>query len=273
MIPPDIARVLDLGWHVYPRAPRHRAAAFEGAADLATCDRATVADWARAYPRCGWYLVLGPSGLWALDVDAPRGEDTIGGIARLRILIDAHGELPPRPTIRTGGGGFALLFAHSGEPIGGMSGVPAPGIDPRRGRQTVTLPQTLHHRTGQPYQWAQEPSPAPDAPAWLLELVAPPPPPPAPAAAPFRVVRPGNRARYVDAAIRNAVERVAGAGEGRRNTALNAQTLGLARFVRGGDLTAYDVATAMAAAAHAAGLGTRETIATIGSAMRAGAAR
>src|SRR3954453_9976398 len=123
-------------------------------------------------------------------------------------LVKQHGPIPPRPMTRSGGGGLALFFRHRGEAIHGATGWPVPGIDPRRGKLSVTVPPSIHIRTRRPYAWAVAPwevSP-PDAPGWLLKAVTPPPPP---------IVRsvsdgidnadPVRRSRYAEAALRNAI--------------------------------------------------------------------
>lgn len=113
-------------------------------------------------------------------------------------------------------------------------------------------------------------SPVAAWPTWLAELLidlpvpsydaAKRPPPPANA---------GHRGRYVDAAIRSAIQIVATAPEGQRNSTLNAETYKLARFIQSGDLTADNIAIAMTSGARAAGLPVSETIRTVASALRA----
>ncbi len=75
-------------------------------------------------------------------------------------------------------------------------------------------------------------------------------------------------APYVDAAIRSAVDHVAGAGEGTRNDTLNAETFSLARFVVAGAISERAVVEAMLYAARVAGLGEHEASRTIASALR-----
>ena len=103
-------------------------------------------------------------------------------------------------------------------------------------------------------------------------------PPPAPAAAPARArcapAVSGERARrYATAALRRAVVRIASTREGSRNDSLNAESFGLARFVREGALSPRELAAALAHAALAAGLPPLEIERTIASALGAGAAR
>ena len=133
--------------------------------------------WSREFPGCNWRMVCEGSGVWGLDVDAPSEDHAADGVAALASLVKQHGPIPPRPMTRSGGGGYALFFRHRGEPIHGATGWPVPGIDPRRGRLSVTVPPSIHIRTRRPYAWVVAPwelSP-PDAPGWLLKAVAPPP--------------------------------------------------------------------------------------------------
>jgi hypothetical protein len=176
---PDIERVALLGWHLYPTSRRTKAACLKGATDAATCNLGQIERWSNEFAGCNWRVVFGPSGLWCLDCDVPPGH-AHDGIANLTALVNVHGPLPAGPQARSGGGGLVLFFRHDGEPIIGEAGHPALGIDPRRGRQSQTIPPSRHHRTDQPYRWLVAPweIDAPPAPAWLLRLVARPAPPP-----------------------------------------------------------------------------------------------
>jgi hypothetical protein len=196
-------------------------------------------------------------------------------MAALAELVARHGPIPRRPMTRSGGGGLALFFRHSGEVIHGATGWPVPGIDPRRGKLSVTVPPSIHIRTRRPYVWAVAPwdLSLPDAPAWLLKAVAPPP-----IAAVWPIsndianANPTRRRRYAEAALRNAIGRVACAQEGTRNDTLNRETHGLMQLACAGDLGMREIAEAMAIAARHAGLPAPEVRATLRSALRVGEA-
>lgn len=271
---PDVERLAWLGWRLHPASKCSRAACFSEAATLATCEMDKLAYWSRQYPGCGWCVVMQGSGIWALDVDKPGAGHAADGVAALAALVVAHGPVPPRPTTRSGGGGCALFFRHNGEPISGKTGTPAPGLDPRRGRQTVMVPPSIHPRTRRPYRWVVAPwdLDPPPAPAWLLRLVAPPPMPPM-LERPSCRDAPAARRRYALAALRRAANRVAVAPQGTRNDLLNAETFGLTRFFGEGSLGADEIATAMAYAGRQAGLLTMEVKATLTSALSAGLRR
>lgn len=269
-IPDEIERVALIGWHVYPVSPTTKKACVTDPTGKATCDLDQLSAWCAEFPRCGWRVVCGPSGIWGLDADVPPGHAD-DGVAALTALAREHGPIPPRPQLRSGGGGLALFFRHAGELIIGEAGHPAPGIDPRRGRQSQTIPPSRHWRTRQPYRWLTPPweiSPPP-APAWLLKLVEPPP-----VSLPTSTtLRTGDQARtYAVGALRNAVRRVALLGKGGRNNALNAEAWSMARFVTEGALTESEVREALAAAARANGLtveeGIRAVILTIDSGLK-----
>lgn len=268
MIPPEIEALANLGWRIHPASQYSRAACIKDAAALATYDLDQLDAWAREFPRANWRVVMGGSGIWALDVDAPSADHKANGIAEMARLVAKHGPLPPGPRIRTGGGGCVLIFRHNGEPISGKSGHPFPGLDPRRGPLTVTLPPSIHITTKRPYSWLTCPWEVnpPDAPAWLLEAVKP---PPEPLRGPPPDLRDGDKARnYAVAALKNAITRVVTAPSGTANHTLNAESYSMARFLRDGHVTEGEIRECMIAAARARSIPIREALATIDSGIR-----
>ena len=266
--PPEIERLALLGWRLHPASRFSRAAAIKGAAEAATHDLDCLERWAAEFPGCNWRVVMGGSKVWGLDVDAPSPDHAADGIAALAGLVATHGPLPPRPMIRTGGGGYALFFRDGGEPISGRTGTPAPGLDPRRGRLTVTVPPSIHHRTRARYRWITAPweIAPPPAPAWLLRAVAPPPPVPIPH--PSRM--PAKGRPYAVGALRRAVAEVATAFPGTRNDVLNRAAWSLSRLIADGSLAPSEIAEALAHAGRVAGMDHHEVARTIASALTAG---
>ena len=267
VLPLDVKRLALLGWRLHPSSRASRAACIKRAATAATHDLDRLGQWAREFPGCNWCVVMEGSDIWALDVDAPGPDHAADGIAALAGLVSHHGPLPVRPMTRSGGGGLALFFRHAGEPIIGRTGTPAPGLDPRRGALTITVPPSIHHRTRKPYQWIVPPWEVapPAAPAWLLALVAPPPVQPAPRPVLARNGRPGRN--YAVGALRRAVEQVAVAPGGQRNDTLNRAAWSMARFIGDGLLHPSEIAVALAHAGLVAGLERREVQLTLTSAL------
>jgi hypothetical protein len=268
MIPSELEAVACLGWAVFPASQYSRKSCFSGAHDAATSDLDTIAMWCRDYAGCNWRVAFGLSNLWGLDVDAPGPNHAADGLSAMRDLIVHHGPLPDCPATRSGGGGYAIFFRHEGEPIAGKTGHPAPGIDPRRGRQSVTIPPSVHTTTRRPYVWTRPPweTSPPHAPKWLLDAVRP---PPEVSSSPLRIFEGGERARnYAVAALRQAIGRVATAASGSANDTLNREAYAMARFLQDGLVSAQEIRDCLLAAARARSIPIREAVATIESGIR-----
>lgn len=266
-IPHEIEAVALLGWRVYPASRMSKAGRFKGASAEATYDLNTIARWCREYGQSNWRVVMNGSNIWALDIDAPDTHGT-DGITALKQLVEANGPLPERPMTRSGGGGYGMFFAHTDEKIVGKTGTPAPGIDPRRGNLSITIPPSIHVTTKRPYVWVTPPwkvSP-PKAPEWLLKLVEPPP-------------EPTYRQPHIDTsdAARNRLYRAASAvmasGDGNRNATLNARSFQVGRLIGAGLLGQQEAVEALYGAARSIGLEHHEIKATIQSGIKAGMAK
>jgi hypothetical protein len=265
MIPPDIERVALLGWHVFPASRTSRKGAFKGAHLSATTDLNQIARWCEEYPRINWRVLFGPSKLWGLDVDVPSADHKDDGVAALKSLVERNAALPARPMTRSGGGGYCLFFRHTGERIIGKTGHPAPGIDPRRGMLSVTIPPSVHVTTRRPYLWITPPwvTDAPAAPQWLLSLVEP-PPEPAYSRAPIDTSD-AARGRLYRAALA-----VMDAQPGERNAVLNRRAYQAGRLIGNGLLDQQEAANALYGAARQNGLDHAEIQATLRSGINAG---
>ncbi|GAN79025.1 bifunctional DNA primase/polymerase [Acidocella aminolytica] len=164
--------------------------------------------------------------------------------------------LPATRTHRTRSGGLHLFFKHQ-PGLRCSTAKIAPGIDVRaEGGSIIYWPAI-----GLPVLCDAPPEDWPD---WLTPTPKPAPPP---AWKPIHAVNADVQRRYAEAALHNAVRRVAGTAAGSRNANLNAETYGLARFIQNGALSPAEIAKAMAHAGIAAGLDAREVQATIASAM------
>lgn len=267
MISPEIEAVALLGWCVYPCSRSSRAGMFKGAHLAATCDLNVIAGWCRDYRACNWRVIFGKSRIWGLDCDVPpmHAHD---GIASLAQLVKVHGPIPPRPQARSGGGGLGLFFQHNGERIIGDGGHPAPGIDPRRGAQSQTIPPSIHIVTRKPYRWIDPPWKVtpPSAPAWLLRLVEPPPEPEFQRA----VIDTTDKARNK---LYRAASAVSEAAPGERNATLNRRAYQVGHMIGAGLLGEREAVEALYGAARAAGLDHAEARATIVSGINSGVRR
>lgn len=191
-----------------------------------------------------------PSGVAVLDIYRKRPAHSWWAENRV--------ELPPTRTHRTRGGGLHLWFIH--EPgLRSSVGRIAPGVDIRAdGGSCIWWPAA-----GLPVLCDTKLVPWP---RWLTPLPKRTWMPP-----PTEIWHSHDRKgrRYARAALRSAIERVATAAPGTRNQTLNAETFQMLRFAATGDLTAGEIAEAMAHAAIAAGLERREVEATLRSALSA----
>lgn len=106
-----------------------------------------------------------------------------------------------------------------------------------------------------------------DVDALLPPCVEPPARPRLPAA----TASPARLNGYGGAALRGAIERIAGAPDGERNCTLNREAYGIAQLEAGGVIPVGEGEPALAAAAESAGLPPQEVAATLRSAFHAGA--
>ena len=258
------------GWPVFPCHPRGKkplAYLAPSGVKAATIDLETVARWWRACPTANIGLACGPS-FWALDVDGDKG-----GYEALAALKATHGGLPATVAAATGSGGRHLLFKPNPR-IKNWSNRGGPGIDTRSTGGYIVAPPSVHPN-GQQYRWVPGYGPnelaVAEAPAWLLDLLDPPRPEPGPVVA---FVPSSTRAatRYAERAFEAELERVAFAGPGERNHALNRAAYSLGQLAGAGLLDANEVATALAGAALAVGLDRREIEKTLASGLRTGMA-
>lgn len=264
-IPVDIERVALLGWKIYPCSSSSRAGCFEGAHLAATDDLNIIAKWTREYTRCNWRVVFGKSGLWGLDLDVPSATHKYDGIRALADLVRTHGPIPPRPQARSGGGGLGLFFQHVGERLRGEGNLPAPGIDPRRGAQSQTIPPSIHIVTRLPYRWINAPweITPPIGPQWLSRLLEPPPDPQW-KHAPVDTSDQARRRMF------RAAMAVMDAQPGSRNDVLNRRSYQMGRMIGAGLLDEKEVVDLFYGAARTAGLDHAEVRETIRSGIRSG---
>jgi hypothetical protein len=199
-----------------------------------------------------------------VDVDPDHG-----GIDTMRRLVTEHGPLPEGPRVRTGSGGWHVLFAAPNHRVRNSVGRLGDGVDIRADGGYVIAPPSVHAAGGQ-YRWTRGGEP-PAMPDWLHHLVEPPAPPPVPSREPVSL--PESLENWAKAALRGEVDRVRFAPQGSRNHALNRAAFSLGQIAGGGGLDAAAVADHLYDAAAAVGLGDREATLTIRSGINAGLAR
>jgi hypothetical protein len=228
---------------------------------LATVDPAMVGEWWRRWPDANLGLVTGRA-FDVLDVDGDQGVEALR--AALSIAPAEH----PGPVVRTGGGGWHLLYEPSG--LGNRVGLLA-GVD-WRGRGGLIVATPSQHASGRRYAWVRPlTTTLPEVPAGLRRLLVPPPTPratlpPAPGPA-------GRRGGYGRAALARERAAVATAQPGRRNATLNRAAFNLGQLVAAGLLEAEEVRAVLLAAALEAGNPEAKARATIASGLAGGAAK
>lgn len=217
-----------------------------------TTDTKTITSWWVKWPKAQVGGSMGaPSGLWALDVDVPGGEDSLAAALKL------YGPLPVTLEHRTPSGGRHLFFKVDPKKEV-RNGKPMEKVDIRGTGGYVILPPS----TG--YQTTVDAVPVP-APTWLVDLVskenkgsAKPPKP--------ETLTGHESRRRVMGVVNAAAERIATAPEGSRNNTLVAACYSVGGYLEAGELAAEDVLPILMAAAEAA----QQPIETAERALRAG---
>lgn len=202
-------------------------------------DADVIASWTRKYPNCNWGVTQ--SGVLALDVDPRHG----GSVRALR-LTPEHRTL----SVQTGSGGWHLFYRASGPVRGKVHGIQ--GIDIKAGGSGyLVAPGSIHPDTGKPYRLHRD-APIAALPEHLQALIAQPTYTPPTGPAPTT----GDRWDGLIRAVQDA-------REGNRNA-----TLFWAASRAAADGAPAGVFSALAAAAHAIGLGAHEIQQTIQSGQR-----
>jgi hypothetical protein len=262
-----IAYAHRLGWRVLPCEPGGKRAILKDWPARATTDPSTIRSWWARTPEANVAVATGPgSGVLVLDVDGEEGERSLAALER------QHGPLPdlyPMQWTGSGGGRWQGFFSYpASRELGNSVGALGSKLDTRGAGGYTVLPPSM---TTQPYEWAEDRSPAdlpPEpAPDWLLDLLDPPAiePPPFQSDA----YRPRAYDRYGWRALEAELALVVTASEGRRNDQLNRSAHALYRLVKDGRLYRSDVDHGLLAAALHIGLNQREAASTMASAARA----
>lgn len=276
---------------------------------FATSDPETIKAWWTKEPNANIGVATG-RGILVLDIDVPDPERVPhpkyedGDITFAELLAE-HGDFPETARQRTGQykqadgtmrRGWQYVFTVEGE-IKNSAGslghkldadgkkIPS-GIDIRGDGGYVVVHPSLHP-SGVAYEWDPEHRPtsgiAP-APQWLLTLLRPDkkiseaaaPKPPADVKRPAREVGASGLEKWVEAAVDGEYERVATAGPGTRNQALNTAAFKLGQIMHSGLLPDAHARQALQAGAEKCGYageeGAEHVEAVISSGLAAGMA-
>ncbi len=239
------------GWRVFPCATDKRPLVKDWP-HVATTDEVQIRRWWAHDPRASIGCPTGPDmGAFVLDVDLPEGPATLAA------LESEHGALPPTMEQMTGGGGRQLFFRWiEGREVKNSAGKLGVGLDVRGAGGYVILPPSGHPSGGR-YAWKNSKgTPLAEAPAWLLDLVAPLP-------RPFGL-------GYGRAALDHESAKVAVAAPGTRNATLNEAAFAIGQLVAGGEVDRFEAEGVLLAAAQTCGLPEGEARKTIASGMAAG---
>jgi hypothetical protein len=213
-------------------------------------------------------------GVFVIDLDRNHG-DGADGIASFAALVRERGAIAPGPRVRTPAGGLHLYFAcPAGRRVRSRAAIAA-GVDVRGEGGLAMCPPS--ERDGVRYRWAPAPweCALPQAPTWLLDMVAP---IEAPRAA-IGSVRPhgGAASAYANAALERELLAVSSASPGARGSALVKAAYSLGGLCAAGALPAGPVAAGLIEAAAACGLvdddGAKRIEAIVASGFKAGLAR
>ena len=196
--------------------------------------------------------------------------DTVhGGGRSIRALMDRYGDLRDVPRVRTGSGGWHLLFAHPGERVPNSAGRLGTGIDVRGDGGYVIAPPSLHV-SGRTYRWEVDAGDPPPLPEWLRELMTASREPAVTSRSLSLAGEVGDAAGWVRAAVEGEVRAVRSAAQGLRNATLNRSAFCLGQIVGAGLLDLGEAERVLVDSAVAVGLGEREAVLTTRSGLRAG---
>ncbi len=199
-----------------------------------------------------------------VDVDTAHG-----GGRTIRGLMDRYGDLRDVPRVRTGSGGWHLLFAHPGERVPNSAGRLGTGIDVRGDGGYVIAPPSVHV-SGRAYRWEVHADDVPPLPEWLRELTTASREPATASRSSSLTGEVGDVSGWVRAAVDGEARSVRGAAQGVRNRILNRSAFSLGQIVGAGLLDASEAERVLVDSALAVGLGEREAVLTTRSGLRAG---
>src|SRR5664280_812303 len=266
------------GWPVFPLRPGDKRPAIRDWEARATTDPNRIRRaWTAAPYNVG--VACGRAALVVVDLDTPKTGTDVPARWRQPRLVDganvlaalaehAGARLPIQSyTVGTASGGRHLYFtAPEGPPLRNTAGRLGWLIDTRAaGGYVVGAGSTINGHSYTPILDL----PVAPLPPWITGLLRTTESPPTPVFGPM-LAGVERRSRYAATALRGELERVLAAQPGGRNHALNAAAFALGQLTATGLLPADLASDALAQAAQAIGLPTREAAATIRSGLTAG---
>lgn len=202
------------------------------------------------------------SGIDVIDIDSDDPDQTVRVLGLAEVVT---------PAVKTGGGGLHLYFKHAP----GLSNrvKVAPGVDIRTTGGLVVLPGSIHPETERMYEWVRgaEMPLAPFPPHLLERWATTAPATSVPAEDHAASLDPTVRAQalaQVAAEVADAVVRLRGTPEGKRNDTLNTLSHSLFLKANSGFADADEIDELLYEAAVGAGLGSEEARGTLASARR-----
>lgn len=216
----------EMGWKIFPLAARSKMPAIsrkKGGKGLhqATDDAKRISKWWRAHPDHNIGLSVGDSGLYVLDIDGERGEES------LEELVNEYGKLPDTLYGITGKGFHYYFPMPEGKKLGNTASSLAAGIDTRGFGGYVVLPPSIHP-DGCLYDWKDSDTPLAPLPEWIIDKVASPVwIPPTYIASAYSV----NVHPYVRRVWENVQADLQSAQRGQRNVALNTAAVKIGHWI------------------------------------------
>ena len=267
MIPDEIKRITEIGWHVFPVSRQTKKTPFKGAKDAATTDHRIISQWCSEYPDCNWRAHPGKSQILCLDIDRAGNLHEADGFATMTRLTEKYGALPDGPRLKTGGSqGCVAFFRLDGQELRGGPGALGRGIDVStvRGAACPTLPPSIHQVSGGRYLWYPGHAPwqikLPPIPEWICRILKP---KPVPEYNPVELTD-----EYAARLMQYYTDDIKNAASGISNRVLYNSSFKAGELVRNGKLNRNEAETMLRQAAIERKIPQHEAIATIRSGMR-----
>lgn len=267
-------KLASTGKPVFPCRPDNKSPFVKGGFKAATTDADQIRAWWEKWPAAMIGMPTGlASGIWVLDIDAPKEGETGDGYSSLEEFVAKYGKFPPTRTHVTPGGGQHLLFEYPIErEIRSSASKIGSRLDIRGCGGYIIMPPSVN-AAGKAYT-VMDSSKAADAPGWLLDIVAS-----LPKAKNDKPQMPqphhnNGLTTYAQAAIAGELSTVVSASRGSRNDALNKAAFALGQWVGGSALPEQDAQIMLFQAAQSCGLvaddGERAVLKTIQSGVESG---